>query len=283
LTKGLLQRGVAKVNEITGHDEYKFGDLSRHHDAKAKERVLKARTTTDPHHHPADDNDHGSSSYQYQLGDLSRWASHLVREQAAHYAGKNNAEDYQFGDVTKTIVQKVQTGQYRVDDVYLALRVLATAGMAISPITNALPLKLLLQLLEADLAKDVTIRITESVALALDARCKQALTGRADYRLGDLARARLQRRVSQITGKDHYEFGDIVKSLIVTGHAKEMQEEEKEDRRLKSAQPLSKLLLQDESGTEQQDLLDWDERFLKATAAVSSSAKSSPTTRPSQE
>jgi hypothetical protein len=271
LTRGLLKKGQEKVNQITGKEdgEYQFGDLARHLDAKAKERILKSRSSANSSTITAggqvqkdpsvadDDDDDEIRSYQYQLGDLSRWASHLVKEKAANFSGQDTADDYQFGDVTKTILHRVRTGEYRVDDVYLALRVLVTAGIAIAPITNALPLKLLLQLIEADLAKDVAVRVTESVAMSLDARCKQALTGKSDYQLGDWTKDQLQRRVRQWTGKDEYEFGDIVRAL--SSQTKE---------RNQSAQPFSKLLLlQDDAGADQQEVLDWDERFLKATSA----------------
>jgi hypothetical protein len=272
LTRGLLKKGQEKVNHITGKEdgEYQFGDLARHLDAKAKERILKSRSSSANHSStitaggaPVEkdssvaDGDDETRSYQYQLGDLSRWASHLVKEKAAHFSGQDTADDYQLGDVTKTILHRVRTGEYRVDDVYLALRLLVTAGIAIAPITNALPLKLLLQLIEADLAKDVAVRVTESVAMSLDARCKQALTGKSDYQLGDWTKDQLQRRVRQWTGKDEYEFGDIVRTL--SSQTKE---------RPQSAKPFSKLLLlQDDAGAEQQEVLDWDERFLQATSA----------------
>lgn len=238
LTRGLLKKGTEKINEITGKEgDYEFGDLSRHLDTKAKQRILKSRqninTTND------------EREYSYQFGDLSRWASHLVEEKAAEFTG---TDDYKFGDVTKTVLHRVRSGEYRVDDVYLALRILATAGISILPITNALPLKMLLQLAEADLVKDVGIRITESVATSLDARFKQALTGKSDYQLGDWTRDRLKQQITKFTGKENYEFGDIFRAL----------------NKPSDVETLSSAL----QAPSEQAIADWDERFLSANGNI---------------
>jgi hypothetical protein len=261
LTKGLLKKGKEKLNEILPEgEEYKFGDISRHLDAKAKARILQARTTTKATTTPDHTNNHNNNNnvegattshpYRYQVGDLSRWVDHVIKEQAAQFVGKATAEDYQWGDVTQTILRRVQSGEYRVDDVWLALRILTTAGVAILPITNALPLHMLLQLAEADLAKDVTLRITESVATSLDARFKQALTGKSDYQLGDWTKNRLKRQVQQLTQKDHYEFGDIVKAMVF----------QKKQTTAPTTQNVSALILPDAAADE--ELRDWDNRFL---------------------
>lgn len=209
LTRGLLKRTQGKVNDLTGKDSYEFGDLSRWADQKAKERVRNARgdaTRT---------NDDGA--YHYQLGDVSRWATDFAKEKAAQYAGKKGSEDYVFGDISRTIFAKVRSGDYQLDDVYLALRVLVTAGFSILPVANLLPVKLLLQLVEFDLAKDVGGKLTGVLASSVDARVKEALTGDANYQLGDLSKSKLNEVVSSFTGKDSYEFGDISKALAQRG------------------------------------------------------------------
>lgn len=239
VTRGFLRKGAEKINEITGKEgEYEFGDLSRYLDAKAKKRVLMARksnatSTTD-------------DEYFYQFGDLSRWVSHLLQERATGFTGE---EKYRLGDITKTIVRRVQTGEYCIDDIYLALRVLVAAGIPILPVTNALPLKMLLQLVEADLAKDIGARLTESVAASLDARFKQALTGKSDYQLGDMTKDRLRQQLAKFTGKDQYEFGDIVRALSKS----------------KDVQPLSAAL----QALSEQAIADWDERYLAANSTNS--------------
>jgi hypothetical protein len=112
----------------------------------------------------ADDDDNETRPYRYQFGDLTRWACRQVKKKAAKFSGHDTADDYRFGDVTKTILRKLRTGKYRADDVVLALRILATAGMAMAPpsVTDELPVELLQQLVGAEhLAKDVAVRITK--------------------------------------------------------------------------------------------------------------------------
>lgn len=200
ITRSLTNKLNEKASRITGKDIYEFGDLSKWADKKAKERIMSIRSQ--------------SGDYKYEFGDLSRLADDMVKEQAAKYAGKQNAADYRFGDVTKTLVKKVLTGEYDAQDVYLALRILVVAGCTLLPIAQLLPMNTLFEMFELGLLKDVGFRLLPIVAETIDARMKEALTGDANYQLGDLTKQRLREFLARFTGKETYEFGDVTKTIV---------------------------------------------------------------------
>jgi len=118
------------------------------------------------------------------------------------------------GDISKTVIAKVRSGEYRIDDVYLALRVLLTAGFSVLPIASLLPVKGLIQLVNLGLAKDMGGRLIEVLVVALDQRMKLVLTGDANYQLGDKSKEQLQLALARFTGKDSYQAGDITKAVM---------------------------------------------------------------------
>lgn len=199
-TRSLKNRLNERASQITGKETYEFGDLSRWADKKAKERIMAIRSQT--------------GEYKYEFGDLSRLADNIVKEQAAKYAGKENASDYQFGDVTKTLLKKVLTGEYDAQDVYLALRILVVAGCTLLPIAQLLPLNTLFEMFELGLLRDIGFRLLPIVAESIDARMKEALTGDANYQLGDLTKQRLRQFLTRFTGKETYEFGDVTRAVV---------------------------------------------------------------------
>ena len=198
--RSLTSKINEKASQITGKETYEFGDLSRWADKKSKERIMDIKSQT--------------GEYKYEFGDLSRLADTIVKEQAAKYAGKENATDYRFGDVTKTLVKNVLTGKYDPQDVYLALRILVVAGCTLLPIAQLLPLNTLFEMFELGLLRDVGFRLLPIVAETIDARMKEALTGDANYQLGDLTKQRLRQYLARFTGKETYEFGDVTRSVM---------------------------------------------------------------------
>ena len=200
IARSLKSKVNEKASQVTGKDTYEFGDLSRWADKKAKERIMSIKAQT--------------GEYKYEFGDISRLADNMVKEQAAKYAGKENATDYQFGDVTKTLLKKVLTGEYDPQDVYLTLRILVVAGCTLLPIAQLLPLNTLFEMFELGLLRDIGFRLLPIVAQTIDARMKEALTGDANYQLGDLTKRRLRQYLARFTGKETYEFGDVTRSVV---------------------------------------------------------------------
>jgi hypothetical protein len=227
IARSLKKKVNEKAGEITGNDTYEFGDISRWADRKAKDRLMTMKSQT--------------GEYKYEFGDLSRFADNFIKEKAAKYAGKENATDYQFGDVTKTLLKKILTGDY-------------DAGCTLLPLAQLLPLNALFDLFEVGLLKDIGFRLLPVLATTIDARMKEALTGNANYELGDITKDRLRQYLSRFTGKETYEFGDITNAI------KERQEHEKNGVGTTSggdALVIDDPVLFDE-------LMSWDQRYLES-------------------
>ena len=82
-------------------------------------------------------------------------------------------------------------------------------GASFTPIARLLPVKVLLEVLNVGLAQDVGAKVMGGVARSLDERFKTAITGDANYQLGDKTKDQLSKSLSRFTGKDSYSFGDI--------------------------------------------------------------------------
>lgn len=205
---------------------YRFGDLTRGFLKKVQEES-------------------GNSSYQF--GDISRWLDKKAKEQVSKFTKKEN---YEFGDMTKEIVRRFKDGEYTRDDLLLFLKIVATIGINIQPVTSVLPLKVLTDLLnmvmEASIAQTVGERVATAITGEIDARMKEMVTGDRNYQLGDITK----RSLEKWTGKE-YEFGDITKTLLEKRAAASDGTEKEE-------------VLELFTSKSEEDLLEeWDEKFLK--------------------
>lgn len=233
-----------RVNQITGKEEpYEFGDLSRWVDGTIKKRI---NTLTDKE--------------EYELGDLSKWAWGKVGNATQDYTGK---ESYEVGDLSKEVIRRVRSGEYAMSDVWLACRILLSAGLGfLTPVATILPLRTLLDLVNIGLAQEVSGRLLEEMAGFLDRRFKEALTGKADYQVGDLTKDRLESAITKWTGKDSYEFGDItrhVRKLAVEASA----EAPSTTRTTGSNKKPSQIHIEEKS---MRELDKWDAKFLSQEA-----------------
>lgn len=230
-----------RVNKLTGKDQtgeaYEFGDLSRWIDACVKDRVNQMTGKAD-------------SDEDYEFGDLTQWALQQVGNVTRSYTGK---EEYQVGDLSKEVLRRVTTGEYDLQDVWLALRVLLSVGFtAFSPLASVLPIRLLLDLVNMGLTSEVSGRLLEALAGVLDRRVKQALTGNADYQLGDITKNKLQAAIGGFTGKASYEVGDITRQIHKL--ASQQNKQQRSQKALQISLPEQSL----------KDLEDWDAKFLQA-------------------
>lgn len=236
ITRSLAKRAAERVNGLTGKDSYQFGDLSNYLDAKNRVQSIKGGSTQD--------------SYQYEFGDLSRWADALAKEKAAQFAGKQSSDEYRFGDISRTVITKVRSGEYSLEDIYLAMRILLMAGFSLLPIASLLPIKGLIQLINLGLAKDVSGRFLEVLVVALDQRMKLALTGDANYQLGDKTKEQLRLSLARFTGNNVYQFGDLTKAVQTRDFSTETRVHREDDL----------LTLRDSVAD---DLEEWDRRFFQ--------------------
>lgn len=86
-------------------------------------------------------------------------------------------------------------------------------GVSFLPIARFLPVKVLLEVLTVGLAQDVGGKVMGSVAKSLDERFKEAITGDAKYKMGDITKRQLSEALGKFTGQDSYTFGDISRTV----------------------------------------------------------------------
>lgn len=102
-----------KINDLTGNDDYEFGDL----------RWVELWTTLNVITSPA--------TFSIKMLLFSRWVDTKIKGEVNKFTNK---EEYQFGDMTKEILRRVATGQYTLDDLFMLLKALAIFQASISPI-----------------------------------------------------------------------------------------------------------------------------------------------------
>jgi hypothetical protein len=93
-----------RTTKLTGKDKYEFGDVSRYLDQRAKAGV--SSLTGKPDH---------------KFGDVTLWVDSVSKAKVANFTGKASFDDYQVGDITCTVVRKVQSEEFDASDVFLAL------------------------------------------------------------------------------------------------------------------------------------------------------------------
>jgi len=218
--------------------EYRFGDLTR---------GLLKRVKED------------SSSTSYKFGDISRWLDKKAKERVSKFTSKEN---YKFGDMSKEVIRRLRDGEYSRDDLWLFLKIVATIGINLQPVTSVLPLKVLMDLLnmtmEASIAKTVGDKAVSAIANEIDGRMKELITGDRNYKLGDFT----ERAVSKWTGKENYEAGDITKTVLDKRTA--AQDRETSNGQKSSSEEDEIFELFSSKSSEKELLEEWDEKLMKA-------------------
>lgn len=241
ISRFIAKQAATQIKKVTKKDAYEFGDLTRFLDQQAKRKVAD-----------------WTGSSECEFGDLTRFAVASVRSRVSNFTSHVDEDGnpaYQFGDITREVLRKAQAGEYDTRDLFLALRVLLSAGVGLTPMMSMLPVRWLLDLVNLGLAQDLGGRLLEVLASALDERMKLAITGDAKYQLGDLTKKQLMKAITTFTGKDGYEFGDISRKLASLDNG-----------RNRASAPYvtpvetahSEIFLTDETFS---DLEDWDRRF----------------------
>lgn len=243
---------------------YRFGDLTR---------GLLKKVNED------------SSSLSYKFGDISRWLDKKAKERVSKFTNKEN---YKFGDMSKEVIRRLRNGEYTKDDLWLFLKIVATIGINMQPVTRVLPLKVLIDLLnytmEASIAQSVGEKVVSSITTEIDGRMKEMVTGDRNYQMGDITK----RALSKWTGKENYEVGDITKTMLdkraEATSGKESSSEKDESFGLFSSKSENELLeewdeqlLKDRREKEglggvkdDESYKDWDERFLSSSSSSTS-------------
>ena len=100
--------------------------------------------------------------------------------------------------------------QLTMKDATMLLKALLSFNVGLSSVGGLLPIKFLVEVLNYSLLVDVGERLAGMVAVEIDKRVKEALTGDSEYKLGDLTK----RAVKSFTRKENYEFGDVSREVM---------------------------------------------------------------------
>ena len=139
---------------------------------------------------------------------LIAWVQPLDKSAKDKVAELSSKDQYEFGDLTKLIVSRAS--QLTMKDATMLLKALLSFNVGLSSVGGLLPIKFLVEVLNYSLLVDVGERLAGMVAVEIDKRVKEALTGDAEYKLGDLTK----RAVKSFTGKEEYAFGDVSREVM---------------------------------------------------------------------
>ncbi|KAL9190620.1 hypothetical protein ACHAXT_000326 [Thalassiosira profunda] len=128
-----------------------------------------------------------------------------------NFTGKGQ---YEFGDVTKELINRVASSDISLQDVMLLLKILLALGATLGPLAELLPFTILIEALNISLEAKVGGQVVEVLSKALDNRLVAAVFTQDDKNLiGDLAKRTVLGGVLQFTGKSKYEGGDIQRAV----------------------------------------------------------------------
>lgn len=228
---------------------YRFGDLTRSALKKVRDDI---NTET------------GKSSYKF--GDISRLLDTKAKEQVGKFTNKKG---YQFGDISKELIRRFREGEYTRDDLLLFIKIVATIGINLQPVTRILPLKVLTELLnltmEANIAQSVGGKITSTITNEIDARMKEFVTGDRNYQAGDYTKNFL----SKWTGEEianQKQKGEQQRQRATNQVPANYDEDlfDEWDKKLLENRKQQKGLAASKDGDE--NFRDWDEKFLSSTS-----------------
>ena len=131
---------------------------------------------------------------------MSRWLDRSAKDKVAELSSK---DQYEFGDLTKLIVSRAS--QLTMKDASMLIKALLSFNVGLSSVGGLLPIKFLVEVLNYSLLVDVGERLAGMVAVEIDKRVKEALTGDSEYELGDLTK----RAVKSFTGKEDGVKGQV--------------------------------------------------------------------------
>ena len=149
-----------------------------------------------------------------------------VEDRAVEQAGGQEGA-YQFGDVTKSVVeatrgevQRQLDAEWNMNDLSLLLKVgIFLGASATAPVAGlaALPAAALLGTYGAVLKAELGVRAIQEVGVRLTERAAQGIadgvrsyTGKDAYKFGDLTEA----TVHKVVGNDDYKFGDVTRGAL---------------------------------------------------------------------
>jgi hypothetical protein len=157
-----------------------------------------------------------SGKETYEFGDLSKLLDQIAKDKVNNFTGK---QEYSVGDVTKEILRRATSGEYKLDDIILLFKILLALGAELNPVVSILPVKLLVEILDYSIVSDISNKLIDSASRELDQRMKKAVTGDANYKIGDVTKKAIMKYI----GKDNYSFGDITRKALEDHKKKKSQ------------------------------------------------------------
>ena len=177
------------INAVTGEtDAYKFGDLSRWLDRSAKAKVNEI-----------------TGESEQNLATCRGGSTRAPRTRSPSCRPRTSTSS-----ATSRSSSCSRASQLTMKDATMLLKALLSFNVGLSSVGGLLPIKFLVEVLNYSLLVDVGERLAGMVAVEIDKRVKEALTGDSEYKLGDLTK----RAVKSFTGKEEYAFGDVSREVM---------------------------------------------------------------------
>lgn len=221
----LLDTLTSSICKVTGKETYKFGDMSRYLDSRAKDAI---RGLT------------GEA-----LG-LSKQVDAQIKDRINSLQLAKIQKDFSIADISRTIIRKVASGDYQLSDITFLCKVLVVLGADFSPVVGLLPVRLLLELFGYSIVIGLGERFMTAIVTELDRRLErneqkesqeeeqeeknQSLLSLSMVQLplgNDITAASYQyspgdltkQAILEYTGKNTYQAGDIAgsKSIMLKG------------------------------------------------------------------
>ena len=151
----LLDTLTSSICKVTGKDTYKFGDMSRYLDSRAKDAI---RSLT------------GEAGL---LVGLSKQVDAQIKDRINSLQLANIQKDFSIADITRTIIKKVASGDYQLSDITFLCKVLVVLGADFSPVVGLLPVRLLLELFGYSIVIGLGERFMTAIVTELDRRLER--------------------------------------------------------------------------------------------------------------
>jgi len=211
----LLDTLTSSICKVTGKDTYKLGDMSRYLDNRAKDAIRGL-----------------TGEVQLQVMGLSKQVDDQIKDRINSLKLAKIQKDFNIADITRTIIQKVASGDYQLSDITFLCKVLVVLGADFSPVAGLLPVRLLLELFGYSIVIGLGERFMTAIATELDRRLERneqkedeknqsslplamipldnGITA-GSYTPGDLTK----QAILEYTGKNTYQTGDIAGSKML--------------------------------------------------------------------
>lgn len=183
--KGVAERGASDVASVANTTTYNAGEVVRWIDVQAKDGASVANNAT--------------------------------KSLVLGFTGK---PEYQVGDISKELLRRAATAD--LNDIMLLLKISLAVGASIGPLAKALPISVLLEMLNVSLERQIGGKFLEVLAATLDDRFSAAFNNDDKFQLGDAVKRSATSAILKFTGKSSYKAGDIERAVVAEENKREI-------------------------------------------------------------